>query len=83
MEAKRLFAKVLQDRMVGADFPAVAGGYCNGLLCIANSGEHSHGGGYFTLEDAPWYTYMYAAPAGTLCIAHITDDGQTTYYRID
>lgn len=98
MEAKRLLAKVLrqtskeagrypakflQERMVGADFPAVNGGYCNGLLCVANSGEHSHGGGYFTLEDAPGCTYMYAAPAGTLCIAHITDDGQTTYYRID
>lgn len=97
MEAKRLLAKVLrqtskeagrypakflQDRMVCADFPAVNGGYCNGLLCVANSGEHSQAHGYFTLEDAPGCTYMYAAPAGTLCIAHFTD-GQTTYYRID
>lgn len=82
-EAGRYPAKFLQDRMVGADFPAVNGGYCNGLLCIANSGEHSQARGYFTIEDAPGCTYMYAAPAGTLCIAHFTDDGQTTYYRID
>lgn len=49
-EAKRLFAQVLkqhskeagrrssrflQDRMVGGDFPAPAGGYHNGITCIS------------------------------------------------
>lgn len=97
MEAKRLFAKVLrqtskeagrypakflQERMVGADFPAVNGGYCNGLLCVANSGEHSQQRGEFTVFDVIGSSYIYEAPTGDLCIANIPEDGPTEYYRI-
>ena len=97
MEAKRLLAKVLrqtskeagrypakflQERMVGADFPAVNGGYCNGLLCVANSGEHSQQRGEFTVFDVIGSSYIYEAPTGDLCIANIPEDGPTEYYRI-
>ena len=70
MEAKRLFAKVLrqtskeagrypakflQDRMVGADFPAVAGGYCAAGLptakLLAVEKGRTNGGG----QDADYY----------------------------
>ena len=97
-EAKRLFAQVLkqhskeagryssrflQDRMVGGDFPAPAGGYHNGITCIANSGEHSQQRGEFTLFDIIGSSYIYEAPTGDLCIANIPEeDGQTEYYRI-
>ena len=96
-EAKRLFAQVLkqhskeagryssrflQDRMVGGDFPAPAGGYHNGITCIANSGEHSQQRGEFTVYDIIGSSYIYEAPTGDMCIANITEDGQTEYYRI-
>ena len=97
-EAKRLFAQVLkqhskeagrystrflQDRMVAGDFPAPAGGYHNGITCIANSGEHSEQRGEFTLFDIIGSSYIYEAPTGDLCIANIPEeDGQTEYYRI-
>ena len=97
-EAKRLFAQVLkqhskeagrrssrflQDRMVAGDFPAPAGGYHNGITCIANSGEHSQQRGEFTLFDIIGSSYIYEAPTGDLCIANIPEeDGQTEYYRI-
>lgn len=96
-EAKRLFAKVLQqhskeaarrssrflqDRMVGGDFPAPAGGYHNGITCIANSGEHSQQRGEFTVYDILGSSYIYEAPTGDMCIANIQEDGETEYYRI-
>lgn len=96
-EAKRLFAQVLkqhskeaarrssrflQDRMVGGDFPAPAGGYHNGITCIANSGEHSQQRGEFTVYDIIGSSYIYEASTGDMCIANITEDGETEYYRI-
>lgn len=97
-EAKRLFAQVLkqhskeagrystrflQDRMVAGDFPAPAGGYHNGITCIANSGEHSQQRGEFSVFDIIGSSYLYEAPTGDLCIANIPEeDGQTEYYRI-
>lgn len=96
-EAKRIFARVLkqyskeagryssrflQDRMVAGDFPAPAGGYHNGITCIANSGEHSQQRGEFTVFDVIGSSYIYEAPTGDLCIANIPEDGQTEYYRI-
>lgn len=96
-EAKRLFAQVLkqhskeagrrssrflQDRMVAGDFPAPAGGYHNGITCIANSGEHSQQRGEFTVHDIIGSSYIYEAPTGDLCIANIPEDGETEYYRI-
>lgn len=96
-EAKRLFAQVLkqhskgagrhssrflQDRMVGGDFPAPAGGYHNGITCIANSGEHSEQRGEFTVYDIIGSSYIYEAPTGDMCIANIPEDGETEYYRI-
>ena len=96
-EAKRLFARVLkqhskeagryslrflQDRMVAGDFPAPAGGYHNGITCIANSGEHSKQRGEFTVFDIIGSSYIYEAPTGDMCIANIPEDGPTEYYRI-
>lgn len=97
-EAKRIFAQVLkqhskeagrrssrflQDRMVAGDFPAPAGGYHNGITCIANSGEHSQQRGEFTVFDIIGSSYIYEAPTGDLCVANIPEeDGQTEYYRI-
>lgn len=96
-EAKRLFAQVLQqhskeaarrssrflqDRMVGGDFPAPAGGYHNGITCIANSGEHSQQRGEFTVYDIIGSSYIYEALTGDMCIANILEDGETEYYRI-
>ena len=96
-EAKRLMAKVLkqhskeagrrssrflQDRMVAGDFPAPAGGYHNGITCIANSGEHSQQRGDFTLFDITGSSYIYEAQTGDMYIANIPDDGPTEYYRI-
>lgn len=72
-EAKRLFARVLkqhskeagryssrflQDRMVAGDFPAPAGGYHNGITCIANGGEHSQQRGEFTVFDIRQLVYL-------------------------
>ena len=85
-EAKRIFAQVLkqhskeagrypsrflQDRMVAGDFPAPAGGYHNGITCIANSGEHSKQRGEFTVFDIIGSSYIYEASTGDLCIANI------------
>ena len=82
-EAGRYSSRFLQDRMVGGDFPAPAGGYHNGITCIANSGEHSQQRGEFTLFDIIGSSYIYEAPTGDLCIANIPEeDGQTEYYRI-
>ena len=96
-EANRIFAQVLrqhskeagsrssrflQDRMVSGDFPAPAGGYHNGITCIANSGEHSQQRGEFTLFDIIGSSYIYEAQTGDMCIANIPDDGPTEYYRI-
>ena len=96
-EAKRIFAQVLrqhskeagrrssrflQDRMVGGDFPAPAGGYHNGITCIADSGEHSQQRGEFTVFDTIGSSYIYEARTGDLCIANIPEDGPTEYYRI-
>lgn len=81
-EAGRYSSRFLQDRMVGGDFPAPSGGYCNGLTCIANSGEHSKQRGEFTVFDIIGSSYIYEAPTGDLCIANIPEDGQTEYYRI-
>ena len=96
-EAKRIFAQVLkqhskeagrrssrflQDRMVAGYFPAPAGGYHNGITCIANSGEHSQQRGEFTVFDIIGSSYIYEAPTGDLCIANIPEDDQTKYYRI-
>ena len=98
-EAKKILAWVLQqhaqetkhrgtnwlmDRMVAGDFPADGQGYCNGITCIANSGEHSQQRGRFTAYDLEGDTYIYEAPTGDLCIANIPDDleADTEYYRI-
>lgn len=81
-EAGRYSSRFLQDRMVCADFPAPAGGYHNGITCIANSGEHSQQRGEFTVFDVIGSSYIYEAPTGDLCIANIPEDGQTEYYRI-
>ena len=81
-EASRRSLRLLQDRMVGGDFPAPSGGYHNGITCIANSGEHSQQRGEFTVFDIIGSSYIYEAPTGDLCIANIPEDGQTEYYRI-
>ena len=81
-EAGRRSSRFLQDRMVGGDFPAPAGGYHNGITCIANSGEHSQQRGEFTVFDIIGSSYIYEAPTGDMCIANIPDDGPTEYYRI-
>ena len=81
-EAGRYTSRFLQDRMVCGDFPAPAGGYHNGITCIANSGEHSQQQGEFTLFDIIGSSYIYEAQTGYMCIANILDDGQPEYYRI-
>lgn len=82
-EAARYSSRFLQDRMVAGDFPAPAGGYHNGITCIANGGEHSQQRGEFTVFDIIGSSYIYEAPTGDLCIANIPEeDGQTEYYRI-
>ena len=81
-EAKKRGARFLQDRMVAGDFPAPAGGYHNGITCIANGGEHSQQRGEFSVYDIEGSSYIYEAPTGDLCIANIPDDGETEYYRI-
>lgn len=82
-EAGRYSSRFLQDRMVAGDFPAPAGGYHNGITCIANSGEHSQQRGEFTVHDIIGSSYIYEAPTGDLCIANVPDDdGDTEYYRI-
>ena len=96
-ESKRLFAQVLkqhskeagryssgflQDRMVAGDFPAPAGGYHNGITCIANSGEHSQQRDEFTVYDIIGSSYIYESQTGDMCIANILEDGQAEYYRI-
>ena len=81
-EAGRYSSRFLQDRMVAGDFPAPAGGYHNGITCIANSGEHSQQRGEFTVYDIIGSSYIYEAPTGDMCIANIPEDGQTEYYRI-
>lgn len=81
-EAGRYTSRFLQDRMVGAYFPAPAGGYHNGITCIANGGEHSQPRGEFTLFDIAGSSYIYEAQTGDLCIANIPEDGPTEYYRI-
>ena len=81
--AARYSSRFLQDRMVGGDFPAPSGGYCNGITCLANGGEHSQQRGEFTVFDIIGSSYLYEAPTGDLCIANIPEeDGQTEYYRI-
>ena len=81
-EAGRYSTRFLKDRMVGGDFPAPAGGYHNGIKCIANSGEHSKQRGEFTVFDIIGSSYIYEAPTGDMCIANIPEDGKTEYYRI-
>lgn len=81
-EAKGRSSKWLQDRMVAGDFPAPAGGYHNGITCIANSGEHSQQRDEFTVHDIIGSSYIYEAPTGDLCIANIPEEGETEYYRI-
>lgn len=82
-EAGRYSSRFLQDRMVAGDFPAPAGGYHNGITCIANIGEHSQQRGEFTVHDIIGSSYIYEAPTGDLCIANVPDDdGDTEYYRI-
>ena len=81
-EAGRYSTRFLKDRMVGGDFPAPAGGYHNGITCIANSGEHSKQRGECTLFDSIGSSYIYEAPTGDMCIANIPEDGTTEYYRI-
>lgn len=81
-EAARRSSRFLQDRMVGGDFPAPAGGYHNGITCIANSGEHSQQRGEFTVYDIIGSSYIYEALTGDMCIANIPEDGETEYYRI-
>ena len=81
-EAGRYSLRFLQDRMIGGDFPAPAGGYNNGITCIANSGEHSQQRGEFTVYDIIGSSYIYEASTGDLCIANIQEDGQMEYYRI-
>lgn len=81
-EAGRRSSRFLQDRMVAGDFPAPAGGYHNGITCIANGGEHSQQRGEFTVYDIIGSSYIYEAPTGDLCIANIPKEGETEYYRI-
>ena len=81
-EAGRYSSRFLQDRMVAGDFPAPAGGYHNGITCIANGGEHSQQRGEFTVFDITGSSYIYEAPTGDMCIANILEDGTTEYYRI-
>lgn len=81
-EAVRYSSRFLQDRMVAGDFPAPAGGYHNGITCIANGGEHSKQRGEFTVFDIIGSSYIYEAPTGDMCIANIQEDGTTEYYRI-
>ena len=81
-EAGRYSSRFLQDRMVAGDFPAPAGGYHNGITCIANGGEHSKQRGEFTVFDIIGSSYIYEAPTGDMCIANIQEDGTTEYYRI-
>ena len=81
-EAGRYSSRFLQDRMVAGDFPAPAGGYHNGITCIANGGEHSQQRGEFTVFDITGSSYIYEAPTGDMCIANIPEDGTTEYYRI-
>ena len=81
-EAGRYSSRFLQDRMVAGDFPAPAGGYHNGITCIANGGEHSQQRGEFTVYDIIGSSYIYEAPTGDMCIANIPEDGTTEYYRI-
>lgn len=81
-EAARRSSRFLQDRMVGGDFPAPAGGYHNGITCIANGSEQSQQRGEFTVYDIIGSSYIYEAPTGDLCIANILEDGETEYYRI-
>lgn len=81
-KAGRYTSRFLQDRMVAGDFPAPAGGYHNGITCIANSGEHSQQRGEFTVYDIIGSSYIYEAPTGDLCVANIPENGQTEYYRI-
>ena len=81
-EAGRRSSRFLQDRMVAGDFPAPSGGYHNGIICIANSGEHSQQRGYFTVFDIIGSSYIYEAQTGDMCIANIPEDGPTEYYRI-
>ena len=81
-EAGRYSSRFLQDRMVAGDFPAPAGGYHNGITCIANGGEHSQQRGEFTVFDIIGSSYIYEASTGDMCIANILEDGTTDYYRI-
>lgn len=81
-EAGRYSTRFLKDRMVAGDFPAPAGGYHNGITCIANGGEHSQQRGEFTVFDVMGSSYIYEAQTGDLCIANIQEDGKTEYYRI-
>ena len=81
-EAGRYSTRFLKDRMVGGDFPAPAGGYHNGITCIANGGEHSQQRGEFTVFDIIGSSYIYEAPTGDMCIANIPEDSPTEYYRI-
>ncbi len=81
-EAGRYTSRFLQDRMVAGDFPAPAGGYHNGITCIANGGEHSQQRARFTAFDLEGETYIYEAPTGDLCLANIPEEGETEYYRI-
>lgn len=81
-EAGRYSTRFLKDRMVAGDFPAPAGGYHNGITCIANGGEHSKQRGEFTVFDIIGSSYIYEATTGDMCIANIQEDGQTEYYRI-
>ena len=81
-EAGRYSSRFLQDRMVAGDFPAPAGGYHNGITCIANGGEHSQQRGEFTVFDIIGSSYIYEAHTGDMCIANILEDGTTEYYRI-
>ena len=78
-EASRYSSRFLQD---GGDFPAPAGGYHNGITCIANGGEHSQQRGEFTVYDIIGSSYIYEAPTGDMCIANIPEEGETEYYRI-
>lgn len=81
-EANRYTSRFLQDRMVCGDFPAPAGGYHNGITCIANSGEHRQQRGEFTVYDIIGSSYIYEAPTGDMCIANIPEERETEYYRI-
>lgn len=81
-EAKRYGTHFLQDRMVAGDFPAPSGGYHNGIPCIANGGENSRARGEFSVYDIAGRSYIYEATTGDLCIANISDNGDTEYYRI-